>query len=241
MTRKELKKIRPPLPDGSFFPIAHHRVLEVVEEVFESAGLTVVDEEITLARHDLLMACEWTLDGKAAGTDGVHLPLAAVFNGNDRHHALRVGLGTRIKVCTNGTISAEKVMARKHTVNCETELPGLVEALLHEHRNWHQELLGFLTRLSRHRPRRPLVHHILVTAMERGVIPSSHIKKVLDIYDSPTHDTYGMGTLHTLHCAFTEVIRAANAVLMPTKTMHLNEIMREVLLGRPALSAHTLN
>lgn len=230
--RSKLKRIPLPPSTAHFSPIPHAALLDTIEDQLGEAGFTVKDEKICLVKDGAIMTCRWTLQHQREHGNGSHAPLVVVFNGNDHKHALRVGLGSMALVCSNGMVSAEKTFALVHREHCNERLPDLVADLLHEHRNWHRNLMNFLDRLRKYRVSREEVNDILVTAMEQDVIPSSHIKKVLDLYLHPSYPEYGEGTLYTLHSAFTEVIRSYNPALMPQKTMALQEILTEALYHR---------
>lgn len=230
--RNDLKRVPLPPSTATFSPVAHAALLDVIEKQLGEAGFTIKDETIFLVKDGAIMTCRWTLQHQREHGNGSHAPLVVVFNGNDHKHALRVGLGSMALVCSNGMVSAEKTFALVHREHCNEKLPNLVADLLHEHRNWHRNLMHFLERLRKYPVSREQVNDILVTAMEQDVIPSSHIKKVLDLYLHPSYPEYGEGTLYTLHSAFTEVIRSYNPVLMAQKTMALQEILSEALHHR---------
>lgn len=225
MTRGGLAGVKTPPHTETFFPVPHHQLLTMVEEKLGQLGFEIQDREIEVSRDGLRMACKLRLGSQNDELQAGYRPMVAIFNGNDKQHSIRVGLGLEVRVCQNGMVSADRVVARKHTKNCIRDLPAQLDSLFDEEREWHLKLQEFLVALRRVRPTKLQVNDLLVTAMERDVIPSSHIKKVADLYRDPTYEEYGTGTLYTLHSAFTEVIRDAGTHVMPRKTSALNELM----------------
>ena len=225
VTRGALPGIKTPPKTRTFCPVPHHLLLDMVEEKLAAIGLEIRGEDIEVSHDGLRLACKLRLGSRSPELLSGYSPMVAIFNGNDRQHTIRVGLGLEVGVCQNGTVSAERVVARKHTRYCIEDLPHRLDSLFEEESTWYLRLQGFLEALREVRPTEMQVSHLLVTAMENDVIPSSHIKKVADLFHHPSYGEYGTGTLYTLHSAFTEVIRDAGPHAMPRKTSALNELM----------------
>jgi len=224
--RQELNTLQVPSATATYQPIPHRDALEIVEDQFKRSGFSIQKESISIGQEGLVMAAKWQLEPEGFEAMPSHSPIAVVLNGNTRKHTLRVGFGLNCMVCTNGMFISEKSIKRKHTKNIYLDIPDMVYDMIQSSENWYSKFMGFLEELKDFEPRREYVNDMLVRSMEAGVIASSHIRKVLNIFSDPTYEEYGNDTLYTLHNAYTEVLRDTSTDMeIPRKTIKLNEMI----------------
>lgn len=227
--RNELDNVAIPSTTATYFPLPHREALEITEEEFKIAGLEIVKEKITLGQNGLVMAAEWHVEPENFEARTSHDVKVILLNGNTRKHTMRVGFGANCVVCQNGMFVAEHSIKRKHTRFILRDLPERIASLIDASGNWYVDFMSFLDDLKDFEPRREYVNDMLVKSMEAGVIASSHIKKVLKIFNTPTFEEYGQDSLYTLHSGYTEVLRdAASPMEISNKTITLNDMMNQI-------------
>jgi len=231
--RQELKDIVTPSATETHRPVHHLDALEMSQDKFEACGYSIEKETITLAQDGMIMAVKWLLGIEGLEIVPSHQPQAILLHSNNKTLAMRIGFGLNCRVCTNGMFYSEKVLRRKHTKNIYRDLPGMIYDMVASAGDWYGNFMGFLGELKEFNPQREYVHDFLVRSMEAGVIASSHIKKVLDIFKEPTFEEYGQENLYTLHSSYTEVMRdSVSDIDLPRKTIRLNEMMEQAADSR---------
>jgi hypothetical protein len=114
VTFDELKAVPcPTAPAGSRWrPVAHHDVLTQGLAALSASGYEVEGMHLAVSRADARFWGALTLKGTVA--PGVSLAVL-IASSLDRSVALRFGYGHRVWACQNGSWSAERTIARKHT------------------------------------------------------------------------------------------------------------------------------
>jgi len=231
--RQELKSVITPAATETHMPVHHLDALEMAEEQFNNCGYTVEKETVTLGRDGYVMAAKWALATEGIEVIPTHQPTAILLHSNNKLYAMRIGFGLNCQVCSNGMFYSEKVLRRKHTKFIYQDLPKMIYDMVASAGDWYGNFMGFLGELKEFEPQREYVHDFLVRSMEVGVISSSHIKKVLDVFKDPTFEEYGRDNLYTLHSGYTEVMRdAVSDIDLPSKTIKLNEMMEQAAESR---------
>ncbi len=222
ITREALADIPTPEGTDTWRPVAHQDVADVLIERAEDRGLRVKSER-------------WTVvDGQYHPEPGerVHVPGAKLFgsvdfepldrslridlpdgllasagvrNSHDKSFALSVLSGARVMVCSNGMLSGEYVISRKHTsrIDLVQSIDEALDAFLESVRGLG-ELVGCLRarRLTQRTARAAVVE-----AAKAGAYPSSYILDVVRAYEEPEYREFKPRTAYSLYNACTSVMK----------------------------------
>jgi hypothetical protein len=221
----ELAEIRPPSPEGRWYPLAHHRVLGQVRQTLVEAGFTVERQRlgVTPDGHRFF----GTLDLGTPIASGITLAVG-VRNSTDKTFPLGFCAGSRVFCCDNLAFRAELLVRRKHTLNGE--------------RNYVRAIAGAVSTLSSFRDSESdriarfmalgvddvTADAIILRAYERGIVGVRDLPKVIHEWRNPAHAEFQPRTAWSLVNAFTSALRE-RSVKQPQdyahQTMRLNGLL----------------
>jgi hypothetical protein len=206
--RDALERVSTPDETGSFKPISHGMLLEVVVSSVEGLGWKLVGEahalnEATDRYFGLLQVSQ------NEEQDEDHGFVIGLRNSNNKRMAAGLTFGSVVFVCDNMCFSGTVTVFRKHTKNLHEDLPErvrkAVEALPGAAEAINQRLAGYRqTEISDAK-----AHDILIRALDEGVIGTSQIPIVLKEWRTPRHPEFADDgkTAWRLFNAFTEAFK----------------------------------
>jgi len=215
VTLADLKSLPCPEPTDSWMPIAHHEVVERLTRRLERRHLAIRSARMTVA------------DGRIYGPgDPVEVPGAKLFasfdlepinginfptgcipslglrNSVDKSYSLSVLAGARVLVCSNGVLSAEFIVSRKHTsgIRLNESIDRALDAFMNSVRSF-----GELHERLRMKPiGLDAAKALVVDCAIAGALPSSHVVDVVREFESPRHEEFRDRNLWSLYNAATE-------------------------------------
>lgn len=200
----------------SFEPLTHDEVLNYIDDGLDRAGLKPVRDAqgnvqrtFTLAGDGARMYGTMPIDvdvlaPQGADTnDGIRLQLGVV-NSFNRTLSCRIGFGSVVSVCSNGSIFAEKVLGRKHTTFIRDELPGRIDEALNSTQSYIDAQGKFFQRLREIELNTPAVHDLVVRMAQQDAIVKGEILDIVEEYHHPRHEVFEQPTAWALHNAVTE-------------------------------------
>lgn len=155
-------------------------------------------------------------------------PSLGVRNSHDKSFSLSVLCGARVVVCANGLLSAEHIIARKHTSGID--LIAAIDAAMDA---FMQSIQGFQQNYQRLRAwsvTRAEAHSLIVEMAKAGAFASTDVLSVVAEFENPKHPEFRESNAWSIYQSSTEVMkkqsparqiegfRALNRVLLP----HLN-------------------
>ena len=206
-------------------PIPHGRLLDLVEDTLDRGGLKVVNHAHALGRDgNRYFGLLEVQNGKP--NKGYAL-VVGLRNSHDRSFPAGLVVGSGTFVCDNLCFSGEIVLARRHTVHIQRDLPELVNravgqlgALRHQQ---DERLAAYkMTQLERRD-----AHHLLVEAMRMRVLPATRLPVAVREYDEPSHTDFcehGQSAFRLL-MAVTEAIKGRNLEALPRRTQALHGLL----------------
>jgi hypothetical protein len=212
-------------------PIAHHRLLEQVEDSLTGVGLKVIHEAHALSadQHRYFGLLE-VANGQEHNDYGLVLGLR---NSHDKSFPAALVVGAGIFICDNLSFSGEISISRRHTRFIERDLPGLVQLAvgrLGDLRGLQDQRIANYksTKLSHMR-----AHHLIVKALESRVIPATTIPTVVSEWRHPSHPEFTEGgrTAWRLFNAVTEAIKGRSLDVLPRRTQTLHGMLDAVCGG----------
>ena len=120
--RDQVAAVPIPPRTRSWVPLAHHKLLEGVQNRLQEAGLSVVSEAHGLTRDGArYFGLLQVVNGHADNDFGLVIGLR---NSHDKSFPAGLVVGASVFVCDNLSFSGEIKLARKHTVHVERDLPN---------------------------------------------------------------------------------------------------------------------
>ena len=226
-TKTDIACVPVPEPTDSYHPVPYSRFVEEMELHVPRFGLTIQSEQFALAREGSQMFGVLTCtNGHDAGDYALAIGLR---NSYDRSLSVGLVAGTRVFCCDNLAFSGEVAMARKHTANVFRDLPDLIYRMLSQMtvlKSRTDEEIASMKALPL-TPER--AHHFMVEAIQAGVTPASRLPKVIEAWESPTHEEFEPRMAWSLFNSFTEVLKAGPPRLQMEGSLLLTSLFRREL------------
>jgi hypothetical protein len=215
------------IPDrtNTWVPIAHTRLLNLVESTLEGHGLRVINEAHALwgdgSRYFGLLEVR---NGKSHDDYGL---VVGLRNSHDKSFPAGIAIGSQVFCCDNLAFSSEVTIARKHTRFIERDLPQVVNRAvgkLNDMRSRQDERIGAYKASElddRH------AHDLIVRALDAQVLPVTQIPTVVNEWRRPSHTEFAEAgkTGWRMFNAFTEALKGRNLAALPRRTQALHGLM----------------
>jgi hypothetical protein len=217
--RANLRAIPTPDPTDTWRPVAHADVVDTLTERAATCGLTIKSE-----RYAVLPGTMYVRPGVQVELRGARLfgsldfapipgmpfpagctPSAGLRNSHDKSFALSILSGARVFICANGVLSAEHIVARKHTSGID-----LVNAIDQALDSFMESLRSFnvtYERLRSWRLRRTTAHSLVVELARAGAFSSSDILPVVQEFEQPRHPEFSERNAWSLYQSCTEIMK----------------------------------
>ena len=201
-----------PEPGSRFRPLTHAEALDYVQDAMHDCGLTMPDDggkNFSLAADGAKMAGIMPIDLPIIGesfegaNDDARMQML-IMNSFDKTIALKLGFGSTISVCTNGSVFAEKVVGRKHTLNILEDLPVLIRQTLDATQSLVERQSDFFNKLREIELTTPQVHDIVVRLAKNNVVNKGQILDIVNEWQNPSYEAFNQPTAWALHNAVTE-------------------------------------
>jgi len=124
---------------------------------------------------------------------------------NDRKRALKLTVGTNVFVCSNGLVTGEIILRRKHTLGLD--LAADLNPALDTYVTKAQSINEMVERLRDRKLKTTMVDKILMEAGRAELMPWSRIGDVDHEYRNPRFAEHGKDTSWALLQAFTWVVK----------------------------------
>ena len=245
-TLEEIEAAPTPAPTPSWHPIPHINLIREVQTSFTRFGLTVTNEQHALYHGEsgcdryfgVFDIAPQRLDGTTIieGADDYSIAVG-LRNSHDKTFPAALVMGSRVFVCDNLAFSGEVKIARTHTTWIERDLPGLVYRASAR----MVDAMGLQAkRIDAYKdhmlPDLSAAHHIMVVAVQKGIIPGRLLDDVANEWDAPRHEEFIVPTYWSLFNAFTEVLKETSATELPRRTQMLHGMFDQAvgLLAAPS-------
>jgi hypothetical protein len=222
VTIDQLAEVKPPPPEGRWFPLAHHAVVCRVKQTLTDAGFEVKKEQLALAKDRARFF--GTLDLVSALTPGVTLAVG-IRNSVDRSLPIGFCAGSRVLVCENLAFRSELLVKRKHTRNGERHFANDIAGAVHKLEAFRVDEGKRIAAMRIAEVNNDKADSLILNAFEKGIITTPALPKVIECWRNPVHDEFKERTYWSLFNAFTSALgeRAlANPHAYATLTMRLS-------------------
>jgi len=223
---KKVPLVKPEKAGSRWKGIPHYELASNIEEATRSRGWKIKDARFTLSndRADMVGAFDLDLGKNGPDTDGgVSLGLG-IQTSNAMKRSLMLTVGGTVTVCTNGMITGEILLIKKHTLNLD-----LFERV-DESLDIYQEKTLQIPEVIRNWKERDLVgseeDQLLLAAGRQGIIPWSKVGKVDAEYKKPSFD-YGTkgNTSWDMLNAFTHVVKTSPPLAQMEQINQFRELL----------------
>lgn len=225
ITRDALDAVATPAATPTWTPVAHTRILRIVETELAQAGLTVIGAAHGLT-HDgaryfgLLQVSRTTNAGDVCFVVGLR-------NSHDKSLPAGLVAGSQVFVCDNLAFSGQIILHRKHTRHILEYLPILARKAV--------GILGDLWTHETHRIEtykaktvsRNQAHDLIIRALDARVCTATQIPAIVAEWRKPRHADFEPRTLWSLHNAFTETLKG-NLPALADRTQRLTRLFDTV-------------
>ena len=241
VSRDELYNVVTPEPTQSWKPVPHYEVVNTLTDRAAARGLVIKNEKFAL------------LDGTLYGENGMQtrIPGARLFgsldfaalpgmpfpagcapscglrNSADKSFALSILSGARVFVCSNGVLSAEHIISRKHTsgldlvASIDTALDAFMDSLRGFNQTYEQ--------LRSRRLNRTKAHSLVVELAQAGAFSSSDILPVIREFECPRHPEFTDKSGWALYQASTEIMKGQSPARQVDGFKALNQVLKAEL------------
>lgn len=225
VSRQELVQYHAPAPEGRWHPIAHARVVDVVERSLVEGGYTITRAQygVTPDGHRLFGVME--LDSVLA--PGVTLAVG-VRNSTNRTFPLGFVAGNRVFTCDNLAFRSELLVRRKHTINGEKNFTSDIASAVFQLAAFREQEALRIETMRRTELSHDRADALILRAFERGIVSIRDLPRVVKEWREPSFEDFRGNTLWNLFNAFTTVLGDA-ASRQPARhavtTMRLNAML----------------
>jgi hypothetical protein len=184
--REQLYLNETPQPTDTWTPIPHYQLVDEVQRSLGAAGYSMINQEHALARGGQRY---FGLIELASANDDYNT-IVGIRNSHDKSFPAGLVVGSGVFVCDNLCFSGEVKVGRRHTVNINRDLPGLIDAAVGRVNNIKLSQEQRIDAYKQTEFEQQLSDHLLVELLRARVITPTKIKKVLRSYENPEHPEF---------------------------------------------------
>ena len=228
VTRDEIMGITPPVGTRTHVPLAHGRLLDGVTGNLERSGIEITREEHSITKDEMsyfgLLHLRYPGDRESAKEYGMTV---GIRNNNSRLFPAQLVAGSNTFVCDNGCFWGETKISRRHTVNMEHDLYGMIDQAISK---LNERKVSIETRMELYKEKElspSQAHDFVIRAYDSNVIGATRIPKVIEEFRNPRHKEFRDAgkTLYTMLQAFTEIQKAIRLEARTKPTMRLTGML----------------
>lgn len=228
----------PPATD-SFQPIGHAALVSFVRKALEAVGLSIVQEEHSLARDGQRYFGGFALTGK--GIDGADRQVVlGLRNAHDKSFAAAICIGNRMMVCENLCFSSDVKLARRHTVNILRDIERVIaDAVGRVLAHWNDmgERIAAYQNLAINDEQ---AGALIVQLVDSKAFPARDIYNAITEFRKPRHVEFEGSTLWSLYNSITENLKGGDLSKLPFRTMTTQSIFDRVAGHRPVIEVQEI-
>jgi hypothetical protein len=221
-----------PEPTVTWTPLPDMALIEEVEQVLKSNGLSMVDQAHSLTHDGLRYFGLMEIQNGVIHRD--YAWVLGLRNSHDKSFPAGIVAGANVFVCDNLSFSGEIKIARKHTRFILRDLPFLTErAIGRPLERWHHQD----QRIGAYKAKNlsdSSAHDLIIRSTDVRACTPRQIPTILRERRNPRHEEFQERTLWTLFNSFTEVLKG-NLNELPKRTEALHRLL-DSYVGLPQFS-----
>ena len=223
---KQLAKMPTPKPTKTWNPVPHDLLINsIVGQIDKMHDFEIEKMEIGTSHGD--KRCFWLFLLKSNSSE-LCLSIGG-RNAHDKAFGIALFGGASVYICSNLQAFAEYALRTKHTSQVMDRLPIMIEDGL---KQIHIDGMVNDDRIETYKefeiPKPAKVNDYLIQSMDRGVIPSDKISKVLDEWRKPRYEEFAPRNMWSFNNCYTEVFKEYNnPEQLNPRSIELTKVMDE--------------
>lgn len=226
VSQEKLRQLPPPpAPTQTWFPLAHHRVLETTLDTLGDAGYRISRMRLALSPDNARFF--GTLDLQTALTEGVGLAVG-VRNSVDKTFPIGFAAGSRVVVCDNLAFRSELLVRRKHTRFGEVRFHAAIASAIQTLGSWKDQEVLRIQRLQETQLSEERAESLILRAYLQGIVTYRDLPRVCLHWRNPLFAEFEPRTAWSLFNCFTSVladIAKRNPNEHAKRTLHLSGLL----------------
>jgi hypothetical protein len=228
VARRDVEEAATPPASATWVPVAHHRLLDLVEATLSGSSMTVASEAHALWGDGLrYFGLLEIVNGEPHEDYGL---VIGVRNSHDKSFPAAIALGSSVFCCDNLAFSAEVSIARRHTRFIERDLPRIVHTAVGRLADMRGQQDERIQSYKEMQLTDPAAHDLVIRAVDANVLPVTQVPEVLQEWRTPSHDEFTVDgkTLWRFHNAMTHVWKGRNLAALPRRSQALHGLLDAV-------------
>ena len=228
VTEEAVRAVPEPRFTDSWHPMAHYKVLDVLDSAITSTGIEIVKKNYSLSADKTNVFWTWTLSQVENGLQW----MVGGRNSISKCFALGITAGNWITVCSNMNISGDYLEFRRHTGHLDyNELQELIGRAM-------TKLIDRLTELTRWHiglKEYPLYENsysfkaLTFDAMRAGAFPSSKFKEFLTCIEEERMVDSDHFSLYNFHGACTRLMRENSLFNIAHRSVNIKTVLDDYI------------
>jgi hypothetical protein len=226
--RQAVEEADTPAASETWVPIAHYRLLELVEDTLLASHMKIVNQAHALWGDALrYFGLLEVTNGQPHKDYGLVIGLR---NSHDKSFPAAIALGSATFVCDNLSFSSEVTIARRHTRFIERDLPRIVHTAVGRLADMRGQQDDRIRKYKETELSDPAAHDLVVRAVDANVLPVTQLPDVLGEWRTPSHDEFAVDgkTVWRFHNAMTHVWKGRNLAALPRRSQALHGLLDSV-------------
>lgn len=228
---EELAAVPCPQAEGRWNPVSHYAVLGHAKAAIGSAGYDIQKMDIGISQCQQRFWGTFVLGSPVAA--GVSLAVA-IASSTDKSISLRWAYGHRVFVCDNGAWTAERTIARKHTINGVVRYQEAICRAVGELEQYQQIESDRIGKMIRRELTNYQAESFLLRAyQDEGILSPRTLPDALGEWRNPTHAYEGERSAWHLFNAVTWALKGRQKTspqAHAAATMRLGAMLQEELV-----------
>lgn len=234
----------------SWRPFPHCQFVDMVENAFARYGFSYSEPRhyraksrdngkiADLPEHGRFLSLWGITHAELPMVPGLNWETAGV-NSYDMTKSIQLGLGERVKVCSNGMLmGAHEAFRRKHTVGIDRNrdahfehIQRLVDRSVSSLKDHAEERARYIQRLQNTECGNLQARDVIIESAKRGVIGCAQTMQVVKHWEEPEHPEFNDRNAWSLFNAFTSNDRGRNIMTQGDRFRQLRSIMDQRIAG----------
>jgi len=220
---EELQMVKTPEPEGIWNPVPHPVIFQTMMDTLLSTGYQIKQAVHAVSAKGANYFGLVQVDADYLDTDEYGL-VVGFRNSHNKSFSASMVAGAQVFICDNLAFSGEINFKHKHTTNVMDKLPGLFAEGVGKLNGMYMHQEVRYEAYKAHQLDDNRAERLIVDMYRSGYIMTQEVGKIINVYDSPSHEEYGQGTAWTLFNSATEAVKGKLGRL-PKSTMGFHSIL----------------
>jgi len=229
----ELHLLPDPEPMGSrHCPIPHSQLMDLTRKAFNVNDMDIADPVVRLTEDNKKMLTTFdvvAIDEDTPKYQNETLKLIGIIaNFQNQTGRVTIGAGTRVFACANETVDAEFKVTHKSTRNLENNIRNMIWDSCAQLDDIYERITGRQEFLQAQRVEPDRAAYCILDAAKRGVINSTEILKVEQMWQEPEQPEFRPRNYWSLYNAFSGFFQDRNPFDVADRSRRLNTQFEEI-------------